>query len=120
MWRETSGQKAKEERAGRLGEARASLANGAATVKYARDVVARAEAAEQSKIASRQARLAANEVATALQLGELSTDLIGVTIARLALAKLIDGVDALHEALKALPTIESAMADVDSADMIMV
>lgn len=118
--REASGKKAKAERVAKLADARATLETSLAAVNAARAVMARAEEAEASRLAAREARLAANEVASVLKLGELSTELLGVVIARLALAKLVDGVDALHEALKGLPSIDAAMSDVDSADMIMV
>ena len=120
MEREASGKTARTERAKRLSEARANLETNARAVEIFRDAVARAESMEAERRTVRQARLAANEVATALQLGELSIELLGVVIARLALAKLVEGVDALHEALKAIQTIGAAMADVDSADMLMV
>ena len=120
MEREASGKTARTERAKRLSEARANLETNARAVEIFRDAVARAEAMEAERRTVRQARLAANEVATALQLGELSIELLGVVIARLALAKLVEGVDALHEALKAIQTIGAEMADVDSADMLMV
>jgi protein kinase C substrate 80K-H len=120
MEREASGKTARTERAKRLSEARANLETNARAVEIFRDAVARAEAMEAERRTVRQARLAANEVATALQLGELSIELLGVVIARLALAKLVEGVDALHEALKAIQTIGDEMADVDSADMLMV
>ena len=120
MEREASGKTARTERAKRLSEARANLETNARAVEIFRDAVARAEAMEAERRTVRQARLAANEVATALQLGELSIELLGVVIARLALAKLVEGVDALHEALKAIQTIGAEMVDVDSADMLMV
>lgn len=118
--REANGKSARAERTSKLADARAGLETAAASVAAMKETLARAEELEESRRAERETRLAANEITSALQLAELSTELIGVAIARLALAKQVDGVDTLHGILVAMPTIERPMAEVDAADMIMV
>ena len=113
--REASGRAAAEERHSRLSEARATLAAGTSAVEAARASVAAAEAVEATRRATRDARLASGEVRTALKLEELGGELLDVLLARVALANLVSGVDALYEMLKPLPAIADDMADVDAA-----
>ena len=118
--REASGRKAAEERAKKLADARESLASGTALVDAARAAKDAAEVAEASRRQSQEARLAAGEVESALKLSELSADRLGVALARLTLAKEVAGADALHDILSSSDALKEEMADVDSADVIMV
>ena len=118
--REESGQKAAEERRARQAEARGHLSASATELEAALAAKTTAEATEAARKADRTRRLAAGEVAHALQLDRLSELSLGVALARLTLAKQVRGADALHDALSALPAITSQMEDVDSADLIMV
>lgn len=118
--REARGRDAAKRREIRLAEARAALAAGADEVRAAREAKAAAEAAETARRSEREQRLQAGEVGSALRLSELTEGSLRVVLARLALAKHVSGVDALHDLLSASPLLQSEMADVDSADLIEV
>lgn len=118
--REASGRKAAVARAQGLAQARAAIAAGSAGVEKARAVKEAAEASAAARLADREARLAVGEVEAALKLREMSAELLGVALARLTLAKEVSGADALHDLLSASESISGMMADVDSADVIMV
>ena len=118
--REVSGKEAAVTRKAMLAEAREALASGAAELERAQTVKADAEAAEARRREDRERRLAAGEVEAALKMAQLSAEQLRVVLARLALAKTVEGCDALHDKLSAVPALAEAMEDVDSADLIEV
>ena len=116
--REASGREAAVSRQKRLAAARDELSAGAAKYNAAEAAKVAAEALESGRRLDRETRLAKGEVAAALKLGELSTEQLGVALARLAISKQVEGADALHEKMAGMAELSEAMEDVDSADLI--